>query len=110
MTRVLVVDLLAGAPRSAPSGAGLWSSPGGLPCLSPRLEPAGRLLGLLEIFLAGVPGLLGTALEMPFDFAVGLRLASTPCALIVHGTCGGMLRQCEANVRRQRWHTVLLWF
>jgi hypothetical protein len=48
---------------------------------------------------------LGAALEVPFDLAVGLRLAPAPRALIVHGVCGGVLREREANVRRQRWHS-----
>ena len=39
---------LAGSPRPAPAGAGLWSSLGGM-------EPAGSLLGLLEILVAGAP-------------------------------------------------------
>jgi hypothetical protein len=39
---------LAGCPRPAPAGAALWS-------LSRRLQSAGDILGLLEIFLAGAP-------------------------------------------------------
>ena len=39
---------LAGAPGSAPSGAGLWSLLGGL-------QPGPDLFGLLEILLAGTP-------------------------------------------------------
>ncbi len=48
-------ECLAGAPRLAASGAGLWLSLGGLAGLSPRLEVAGGLLGLLEILRAGAP-------------------------------------------------------
>jgi hypothetical protein len=39
---------LPGHPRPAPAGAGHWSSLG-------SLQPAGGLLGLLEILLAGAP-------------------------------------------------------
>jgi hypothetical protein len=63
------------------------------------------LLGLLEIFIAGAPALLGTAVEMPFDLAVRLGLAPAPFALIVQRARGGGLLIGEANVRRQRWHT-----
>jgi hypothetical protein len=45
---------LAGAPRLAPSGAGLWLSLCGM-LLPPAPQPAGGLLGLLEILLAGAP-------------------------------------------------------
>ena len=41
------------APASAL--ASLPSPLGGLACLSPCLEPAGGLLGLLDVFLAGAP-------------------------------------------------------
>src|SRR6266850_1758864 len=43
-----ITFLLAGSPRPAPSGASLWSSPAGL-------QPAGGLLGLLGILIAGAP-------------------------------------------------------
>lgn len=46
--KAVVVEFLAGAPRPAAAGATLWLPPN-------RLQPAGGLLGLPDIFIAGAP-------------------------------------------------------
>jgi hypothetical protein len=58
-----------------------------------------------EILVAGAPELPDAAVEMPLDFAVGLRLAPAACAFIIQGASGIFLHVREANGRRQRWHT-----
>jgi hypothetical protein len=49
--RMVVYERLAGSPRAAPSGAGLWQ----WLRLARGLESAGHLLRLLRILLAGAP-------------------------------------------------------
>jgi hypothetical protein len=69
------------------------------------LQAASGILCLLEILVAGALELLDAAVQMPFDFAVGLRLAPAPFAFIIQGSSGVFLHVREAHVRRQRWHT-----
>ena len=90
---------LAGLPRWAASGAGLWSSLSSL-LLPPAPQSAGGLPGLLEIFIAGAPE-DDTARHGP-DRDRHIQFAGHAKEIVFHALHGDLRAQVDAHsVARQ---------